>query len=210
MTDVDREARDDGFLDSRVLPLRRAAGPRDGSGFTPGLASAGAPRRSAFPLRLHLDPLLSAGGPPGVTPSAAPAPHVADLRQEPLGTYGQYSRGSAPMNPSQAQTTGPRPRTFAPVLVPQQSEHPSPAEPSHHQDVTDALAEAHRQILTLRAGLERRTVIGQAIGITMIQAGVTAEAAFADLVQRSQNANVKVRDLADEIVRAADAFADTS
>jgi AmiR/NasT family two-component response regulator len=70
-----------------------------------------------------------------------------------------------------------------------------------------ALAEAHRQIITLRAGLERRTVIGQAIGITMIQTGITAEAAFADLVHRSQNANVKVRDLADQIVHEADARA---
>ena len=87
------------------------------------------------------------------------------------------------------------------------SAHASAAESACDARLRAALAAAHEQITTLRAGLERRTVIGQAIGITMIQSGLTAEAAFAHLVHRSQNTNVKVRELADQIVHEADAQA---
>jgi len=66
-----------------------------------------------------------------------------------------------------------------------------------------ALEEARREILTLKAGLDRRTLIGQAVGITMAQAGVTADAAFARLVDLSQDTNVKARDLAQRIVDEA-------
>lgn len=109
------------------------------------------------------------------------------------------------MSHSPEQRTSPRPCPFTPVLVPRQPDDAVPTESLGASQLAAALADAQRQITTLRAGLARRTTIGQAIGITMIQAGVTADAAFADLVHRSQNANVKVRDLADQIVQEADA-----
>jgi AmiR/NasT family two-component response regulator len=52
----------------------------------------------------------------------------------------------------------------------------------------------------LRAGLESRTVIGQAQGILMERERITAEAAFAILRTASQNTNVKLRDIAVRVV----------
>jgi AmiR/NasT family two-component response regulator len=94
--------------------------------------------------------------------------------------------------------------------VPRRPAEAVPAESLSERQLEAALADAHRQIATLRAGLQRRTTIGQAIGITMIQAGVTVDSAFADLIHRSQNANVKVRDLAEQIVQEAEAHATTA
>jgi len=48
----------------------------------------------------------------------------------------------------------------------------------------------------LRTGLESRTVIGQAQGILMERERITAEAAFAILRTASQNANVRLREIA--------------
>ena len=66
-----------------------------------------------------------------------------------------------------------------------------------------ALEQTQREIITLRAGLERRTLIGQAIGITMTRQGLTTDAALAHLVKISQDTNVKVRDVAQLVVDEA-------
>ena len=78
-----------------------------------------------------------------------------------------------------------------------------PAQALSDLHLAAALEEAQREITTLKAGLDRRTIIGEAIGITMIQAGITADAAFARLADLSQNTNVKLRDLAQRIVDEA-------
>ena len=59
----------------------------------------------------------------------------------------------------------------------------------------------------LEARLETMPVIEQAKGILMAQTGCTAEQAFDMLRRASQRANVKVRDLAREIVCRAAASA---
>jgi AmiR/NasT family two-component response regulator len=70
-------------------------------------------------------------------------------------------------------------------------------------DVAAALEAAHEQIVTLREALQRRTVIGEAIGITMIRDGLTEDAAVARLVELSQGTNVKVREIAQQVVADA-------
>ena len=62
---------------------------------------------------------------------------------------------------------------------------------------------AEREIQTLRAALDTRSTIGQAIGIVMTEKSLTSEAAFAHLVEISSNTNVKIRDIAAEMVREA-------
>lgn len=112
------------------------------------------------------------------------------------------------MNHSHDQRTETcRPRTVDPGSVPHQAHDVVPAQAPSDRHLAAALEEARQEISTLRAGLARRTLIGQAIGITMIQAGVTADAAFARLVSRSQDANLKVRDLAQRIVEEANGLA---
>ena len=90
-----------------------------------------------------------------------------------------------------------------PGLVLQKAMGTDPAQALSGRYLANALEEAHREITTLKAGLDRRAIIGEAIGITMIQAGITADAAFARLVDLSQDTNVKVRDLAKRIVDEA-------
>jgi len=52
----------------------------------------------------------------------------------------------------------------------------------------------------LGQALESRAVIDQAIGILIVQTGMTAEQAFAELSRQSQNANVKLREVAAGLV----------
>lgn len=89
--------------------------------------------------------------------------------------------------------------TTAPVASPMTARRPL-ATSSAEQDLATSLEQAQREIVTLRAGLDRRTLIGQAIGITMVRQGLTTDAALAHLVRRSQNSNVKVRDVAQVVV----------
>jgi hypothetical protein len=56
------------------------------------------------------------------------------------------------------------------------------------------------EIEGLRRALETRSLIGQAIGIVMSRETLTADAAFAQLVDRSSRANTKLRDIAAAIV----------
>lgn len=85
------------------------------------------------------------------------------------------------------------------MTAPMTARRPLDARPDE-QDLATWLEQARREIVTLRAGLERRTIIGQAIGITMTRHGLTSDDALAHLVRLSQNSNVKVRDVAQVVV----------
>ena len=56
----------------------------------------------------------------------------------------------------------------------------------------------------LREGLKTRQTIGQATGILMEREAVDAETAFAMIRQASQNHNIKLRDIAAELVRSTE------
>jgi len=56
------------------------------------------------------------------------------------------------------------------------------------------------QLHDISAALDRRKVIGQAIGIVMERYAIDEEAAFAFLTRASQTANVKLRSIAEQIV----------
>jgi hypothetical protein len=59
--------------------------------------------------------------------------------------------------------------------------------------------DAARQQTSLRAAIETRQVIGEAIGILRAQSNLTSEQAFEMLSRASQRTNVKLRDLARQI-----------
>ncbi len=63
-----------------------------------------------------------------------------------------------------------------------------------------ALDVALDEVEGLRRALETRTTIGQAVGIVMTQRSMTAEEAFAHLVELSSHSNTKLRDIAATIV----------
>jgi GAF domain-containing protein len=64
------------------------------------------------------------------------------------------------------------------------------------------LHEQTRQlVIGLRHALESREAIGQATGILMASGRLTRDAAFDALVKASQDANRKLRDIADEVTR---------
>jgi AmiR/NasT family two-component response regulator len=65
----------------------------------------------------------------------------------------------------------------------------------------DAGEDLERKVETLQEALETRTIIGQAQGILMERLGLCAEEAFGYLRRSSSTDNVKLRDLAAEIVR---------
>ena len=68
------------------------------------------------------------------------------------------------------------------------------------QHASVALATARREE-GLRVAIDSRHLIGQAQGILMERFGLTADKSFAVLRRYSQDKNVKLRDLAEEIVR---------
>jgi AmiR/NasT family two-component response regulator len=65
----------------------------------------------------------------------------------------------------------------------------------------DSGEDLQRKVETLEEALETRTIIGQAQGILMERFSLSADEAFAYLRRRSNTDNVKLRDLAVEIVR---------
>ena len=71
-------------------------------------------------------------------------------------------------------------------------------------------AEKHQQVEQLEEGLQTRTMIGQATGLLMAQEGLTSEEAFQKLVRVSQNANIKLREIAQRYVEAWEEKASTS
>lgn len=62
-----------------------------------------------------------------------------------------------------------------------------------------------RELASLRVALESRLVIGQAVGLLMARHAVRHEDAFTVLVRLSQHHNVKLRDVAAELVASAEA-----
>ncbi|HEV7654063.1 MAG TPA: ANTAR domain-containing protein [Mycobacteriales bacterium] len=63
-----------------------------------------------------------------------------------------------------------------------------------------AVTDLRQQELQLRDALISRAVIDQAKGVLMARNGWDADTAFAELAQRSQRANVKLRDIARQLV----------
>jgi hypothetical protein len=63
-----------------------------------------------------------------------------------------------------------------------------------------AAADQHEQAATLRAGLESNREIGKAIGLLMAGHKVNSDAAFAQLKKASQDLNLKIVDVAREVV----------
>jgi len=61
-----------------------------------------------------------------------------------------------------------------------------------------------QRVEQLEAALRTRTVIGQAIGITMERYSITHDRAFQFLVRLSQSTNVKLRDISGDIVEEHD------
>jgi GAF domain-containing protein len=67
-------------------------------------------------------------------------------------------------------------------------------------NVKELLARSE-QIEQLEDGLQTRTMIGQATGLLMAQEGLTSDEAFQKLVFVSQNANLKLREIAQRYVQ---------
>jgi transcriptional regulator with GAF, ATPase, and Fis domain len=65
-----------------------------------------------------------------------------------------------------------------------------------------ALIERGQKVGQLEEALETRTIIGQATGLLMAQEGLTSDEAFQKLVTVSQNANIKLRDIAQRYVQS--------
>lgn len=65
-----------------------------------------------------------------------------------------------------------------------------------------AFRDRSRQVEQLEDGLQTRTMIGQATGLLMAQEGLTSQESFQKLVAVSQNANIKLRDIARRYVEA--------
>ncbi|WP_153392949.1 GAF and ANTAR domain-containing protein [Ornithinicoccus halotolerans] len=70
-----------------------------------------------------------------------------------------------------------------------------------HASVALVAAARHGQF---EEALASRDVIGQAKGILMARHSLSADEAFSALVQQSRNSNVRLRDLAERVVRDAD------
>jgi AmiR/NasT family two-component response regulator len=71
-----------------------------------------------------------------------------------------------------------------------------------------ALKHANEEILGLREALRTRTLIGQAVGMLMAEKGLSTNEAFAELVETSSHANLKLRAVAARMVELADAGAE--
>lgn len=65
----------------------------------------------------------------------------------------------------------------------------------------DLSARTMQDLARMRAAMESRAVIDQAKGILMERHKFTEDQAFGDLSRASQNLNIKLRDVADELVR---------
>ena len=65
-----------------------------------------------------------------------------------------------------------------------------------------AYEDARDLVAQLTEALDTRQTIGTAIGILMQREGIDDEASFARLKRMSQNANIKLRDVARDIVRS--------
>ena len=79
---------------------------------------------------------------------------------------------------------------------------------STQESVVEALEHAKVEIETLREALLTRTIIGQATGLLMRDLRLSAEGAFQHLVVLSERRDLKVRDIAAQMVAQADRAAD--
>ena len=75
-------------------------------------------------------------------------------------------------------------------------------------DPVIALERARAEIANLREALRTRTTIGEAIGLLMHEKTLTADAAFAHLVEVSSHTNVKIREIAARMVEEAETKAE--
>jgi hypothetical protein len=76
------------------------------------------------------------------------------------------------------------------------------------ESVTTALAHAKEEIDTLKEALRTRTMIGQATGLLMRDLGLSTQGAFAHLIELSSHTNVKIRDIAAQMVVEANSQAE--
>jgi AmiR/NasT family two-component response regulator len=74
-----------------------------------------------------------------------------------------------------------------------------------HHAVSEDLAAARREVEGLREALESRHTIGLAQGILMARHTLTVSQAFDHLRRRSQSDNVKLREIAADLVAELDA-----
>jgi AmiR/NasT family two-component response regulator len=65
----------------------------------------------------------------------------------------------------------------------------------------DMIARTVDELAGMRAAMVSRAVIEQAKGILMERHQLTEDQAFTELTRASQNTNIKLRDVADELVR---------
>lgn len=86
----------------------------------------------------------------------------------------------------------------------EQFAHLDPEELRTYATHVMAVLGATHRIESLESALETRTVIGQAEGIVMERFSIDAVTAFAVLRRASQQSNVKVRDLAEQLVQKGD------
>ena len=70
----------------------------------------------------------------------------------------------------------------------------------HSAPVENQLAQALEEITQLKEALLTRHLIGMAQGVLMSVYGLDVDRAFTYLVRRSQNENIKLRELAPQIV----------
>jgi AmiR/NasT family two-component response regulator len=76
-----------------------------------------------------------------------------------------------------------------------------------NESTMDALGRAHEEIDQLKSALATRALIGQATGLLMRDRGLTADQAFAHLIELSSHTNVKLREIAAELVAKANGSA---
>jgi AmiR/NasT family two-component response regulator len=65
---------------------------------------------------------------------------------------------------------------------------------------TPSVEDLQAEVEQLKGALEGRDVIGQAKGILMERHGIDADEAFARLVEMSQHTNVRLREVAENLV----------
>ena len=105
------------------------------------------------------------------------------LRDEVLGALNLYSKAEAALEPGQTEEGW----VFA-------------AQAAVTMANAKEVITRGAQVQQLEDGLLTRTMIGQATGLLMAQEGLTSDEAFQKLVFVSQNANVKLRDIAQRYV----------
>lgn len=71
----------------------------------------------------------------------------------------------------------------------------------HTEETTQGIADLRNEIAHLRQAVVSHAVIDQAIGVVIALSGVRPETAWDALKEVSQNTNIKLREVADHVVR---------